>query len=166
MIVFGLDPGTCESAIVGFDGRHVVNHWTLDNHSLLRGIKDDPTHGKDDVLVIEMIQSYGMAVGASVFETVFWTGRFFEAWPRKRERLTRGEIKLHLCKTQRAKDTNVRQAIFDRFGGKEKAVGKKASPGPLYGLVGHEYAALAVALTWWDQRVDNGAKGLLNEILK
>lgn len=37
--------------------------------------------------------------------------------------------------------------------GKEKAIGKKATPGPLYGVVGDEWAALAVAVTWWDQVV-------------
>jgi hypothetical protein len=45
-----------------------------------------------------------------------------------------------------AKDANIRQAILDRFGGKEKAIGKKANPGPLYGVKSHLWSALAVAL--------------------
>jgi hypothetical protein len=42
----------------------------------------------------------------------------------------------------------VRQALIDKFGpGKELAIGKKASQGPLYGLTGDFWAALGVAVT-------------------
>jgi hypothetical protein len=37
------------------------------------------TGGLPDVVVIEKIESYGMAVGAEVFDTVWWAGRFAEA---------------------------------------------------------------------------------------
>jgi len=56
----------------------------------------------------------------------------------------------------RAKDANIRQALIDRYGpGKDKAIGQKKTPGPLYGFKSHEWAALAVAVTWMDQQ---GAK--------
>jgi hypothetical protein len=48
-------------------------------------------------------------------------------------------------------DKHVRQAILDRFpgtgGGKTPQIGTKKQPGPLYGVKGHMWAALAVALT-------------------
>ena len=74
-------------------------------------------------------------------------------WPKPAE-LTRRAVKLHLCGSARAKDTNIRAALIDRFGGtggRRAAVGLKASPGPLYGIRSHEWAALAVAVTWHDQ---------------
>ena len=37
----------------------------------------------------------------------------------------RQEVKLHLCNSARAKDANIRQALIDRFGGKDKAIGRK-----------------------------------------
>jgi len=57
-------------------------------------------------------------------------------------------VKLHLTQTRRAKDANIRQALIDRYGpGKALAVGLKATPGPLYGLTGDCWSALAVAVT-------------------
>lgn len=104
-------------------------------------------------LVIEMIASYGMAVGADVFETCVWIGRYIERWfeetEREAKRLFRRDVKLHLCQSPKAKDSNVRQALIDRYGpGKEKAVGRKASPGPLYGLKADMWQALGVAITF------------------
>jgi hypothetical protein len=42
----------------------------------------------------------------------------------------------------RAKDPNVRQALLDKIG----PVGTKKNPGPLYGVSGHGWSALAVAV--------------------
>ena len=88
-------------------------------------------------LVVEKVVNYGMIVGAEVFETVFWSGRPCESWQRGTglpyHRLPRMDVKMHLCHDSRAKDKNIRQALIDRFGpGKEKAIGLKYSPGPLY----------------------------------
>ena len=102
-------------------------------------------------VVIEKVEGFGMAVGAEVFETVFWSGRFAEAaHPLPVHRIGRKAVKLHLCGTHRAKDSNVRQALIDRYGGKDTAIGRKASPGPLYGVSGDVWAALAVAVTFAD----------------
>ena len=61
--------------------------------------------------------------------------------------IERREEKLHLCDSPRANDSTIRQAIIDRFGGKDAAIGKKKVPGPLYGISGDVWAALAVAIT-------------------
>jgi hypothetical protein len=70
-------------------------------------------------LVIEKIAAMGMAVGAEVFETVYWSGIFAEAGRYLTvDRLPRSTIKVHLCGTVKAKDANIRQALIDRSGGR------------------------------------------------
>jgi len=106
-------------------------------------------------VVIEKVESFGMSVGAEVFETVFWSGRFAEAVlsrpsPPALVRLGRMAVKFHLCQTAKAKDANIRQALIDRFGG-ASAIGRKAKPGPLYGVAHDVWSALAIAVTHADQ---------------
>ena len=147
MIVIGVDPGPVESAYVEFDGRAVINHDIVQN-AVVRGYLAVLIH---EVVVFEQIESFGMAVAHSVFETAFETGRMYQATGR-RERMTRKAVKLHLCHSASAKDPNVRAALLDRFGGsKSVAQGTKKAPGPLYGIRSHEWAALALAVTWYDQ---------------
>lgn len=101
-----------------------------------------------DLVAIEMIASYGMPVGAEVFETCLWIGRFMQVAGAGRVRLVyRKEVKSHLCGSQKAKDSNIRQALIDRWGGKAEAIGNVKKPGPLYGIKSHAWPALAVAVT-------------------
>ncbi len=105
-----------------------------------------------DSVAIEMVASYGMAVGKETFRTVWWSGRFADAWFDQSGKLPvevfRQEVKMHLCHNTKAKDANIRQALIDMYGGsKEVAIGRKASPGPLYGVTSHAWPALAVAIT-------------------
>lgn len=102
-----------------------------------------------DLLVIEMIACMGMAVGATVFDTVFWSGRFVQAAQLPFELVYRREEKLHICGNPRAKDTNIRQALLDKFGEK----GTKKNPGPLYHFKADMFAALAVAVTFAETRM-------------
>lgn len=149
-MIIAIDPGSEESAFVIWDGVRIVSRGKWANGDLLRWLHEQ----RDNQCVIEQIASYGMAVGAEVFETVFWSGRFMEAFGAHRcDRIKRLPVKLHLCHDSKAKDANIRQALIDRFGGKEKAIGKKASQGPLYGVSGDEWAALAVAITWYDLNI-------------
>lgn len=158
-IVWAIDPGPIHSALVVFDGCAIRDHRILPNDTLI-GLLRQPTtcpgwdEAREAVLVIEQIAGMGMAVGWEVFETCYHSGRFAEAWPRAGfERIKRLAVKLHLCGSARANDSNIRQALIDRFGPtKAQAIGVKATPGPLYGVKSDEWAALAVAVTWWDQQ--------------
>lgn len=157
MRFLAIDPGPTESAYVVYDSvPHIPRVWEkVANEDML--VKLDTTVAA--VLAIEMVASYGMAVGATVFETCVWAGRFIERWnthlaPVTRNpfglqptRVYRKDVKMHLCGSMRAKDANIRQALIDRYGGKEAAIGKRASPGPLYGMAGDCWAALGVAIT-------------------
>ena len=147
-LLLAIDPGPTESALLIYDtNRKVPVRWEKTPNTCCW-----PTWAwSADLLAVEMVASYGMAVGRSVFETAFWAGRFCERWehqtPQKTRIVYRGEVKMHLCQSMRAKDANVRQALIDRYGGKETAIGRKAAPGPLHGLSGDGWAALAVAIT-------------------
>lgn len=151
MRVLAVDPGPVRSAWVLYDGAKVLMHGHEENRHVKDVLWQRLQEG--DAAVFEQVQSFGMPVGAEVFETVFWTGRFYELTCQSLgipNRLPRRDVKLHLCASARAKDSNVRQALIDRFGGKDKAIGKKASPGPLYGVKADCWQALALAVTWCD----------------
>lgn len=149
--LYALDPGTTQTgwvhAVASPTGRRVLGSGVEDNAEMLRRVIFwQSAIGAE--LAIEMIASYGMPVGREVFETCVWIGRFVQAWqPREARLIYRRDVKLHLCGSARAKDPNVWQALVDKFGGDSVAVGRKATPGPLYGVKSHARAALGVAIT-------------------
>lgn len=158
MKIYGLDPGPQQSALVLYRGGDPpVEGWTMHNDALLR-LLASLSPGPGDLMAVEAVSHYGMPVGREVFESVFWAGRFVEAWGGEYALIPRPDVKLHLCGSRRAKDANVRRAILDSDrwercgGGVEPAAGTKANQGPLYGIKGHEWAALAVAMTAADIR--------------
>jgi hypothetical protein len=143
--ILAIDPGSAQSAWLQYDGTKPGAFGISANDVLVRALR---TGGLPDVVVIEKVESYGMAVGAEVFDTVLWAGRFAEAAHRVPVvLLPRRAVKLALCGDSRAKDTNIRQALLDRFGG-STAIGRKATPGPLYGISRDAWSALAIAVTY------------------
>ena len=155
MHIIAIDPGPERSGYVVFDGTRVLAHGWDTTADIREGFRRWMAGAI--FVVFEGVESYGMAVGAETFETVFVTGRLYELAVRYYDtahvsRIYRKAIKLHLCGSARAKDANIRQALLDRFGGAKAAKGTKAEPGPLYGVSGHGWAALALAVTWWDQQ--------------
>jgi len=90
-----------------------------------------------------------------VFETCVWIGRFIQAWGRG-EFVYRKEACVELCGSAKAKDPNIRQALIDRWkptgGGKTPQVGTQSKPGPLRGISGDQWSALAIAVTYYETR--------------
>ena len=143
--ILAIDPGSAQSAWLQFDGTRPGGFGITANDVLVRALR---TGGLPDVVVIEKVESYGMAVGAEVFDTVLWAGRFAEAAHRVPVvLLPRRAVKLALCGDSRAKDANIRQALIDRFGG-SAAVGRKAAPGPAVRDRRDVWSALAIAVTY------------------
>lgn len=141
-MILAIDPGTTHSGVVLYNGAPVTA-GVQDNHDVLLLIADHR-----GPVAIEMIASYGMAVGKEVFETCLWIGRMVQVAGPDRVRLVyRKDVKMHVCGSPRAKDANIRQALIDRWGGKAEAVGTVKQPGPLYAVKSHAWAALAVAVT-------------------
>lgn len=145
--ILGLDPGYERSALVRLVGGVPAGHWHVANDDLEWMLAHD--HPSGFVLVIEQIESYGMAVGKEVFETVYWSGRFAATFDGPMVRIPRRAVKLALCHSAKANDSNIRAALIDHFGpGREKAIGTKKQPGPLHGITGDLLAATAVGLTY------------------
>ena len=154
MIVLAIDPGPEQSGWARLmadspNSDRLLGCGVAPNADVLDLVRRDDSN----VCAIEMIASYGMAVGREVFETCVWIGRLQQSWRRPADvRLVyRKTVKLHLCGSPKAKDANIRQALLDRWprsgGGATPQVGTKASPGPLYGISSHAWPALAVAVT-------------------
>ena len=150
-MILAIAPGTTQSGWVLIDAGRVMRSGVLPNGDMLNIIMSY-WRQTDVRLAIEMVASYGMAVGKEVFETVRWIGRFQQAWhdPEAVRLVYRQEVKLHLCGTLKAKDSNIRQALIDRYprtgGGATPQIGTKLTPGPLYGMSSHAWPALGVAL--------------------
>jgi hypothetical protein len=146
--LLAIDPGNTESAYVEYDtDKAQPTEWgKLPNETVLRNLDGAPAFV--DQLAVEMVASYGMPVGREIFDTCVWIGRFVQCWGEDFRLVYRADVKLHLTHSRRSKDPHVRQALIDKFGpGKEIAIGRKATPGPLYGLTGDCWAALGVAVT-------------------
>jgi hypothetical protein len=139
-----IDPGPEVSGVVVISpDRKVLFANILANQEIVADLRRSTVYSFPHV-AIEMIASYGMPVGAEVFETCAWIGRFEEAYVHSdlTARYFRKDIKLHLCGSNRAKDGNVRQALIDLLG----PPGVKKAPGPTYGIKSHLWAALALAI--------------------
>jgi hypothetical protein len=141
-MIIGIDPGPKVQSFVLFDGERVLNSGDCSIAEMVAYLQL-----RQDILVAcEWIDSYGMPVGSEVFQTVFNVGRIYSAAAAMRL-VPRRDVKLHLCGTARAKDPNVRRALIEKLG----PVGTKKQPGPCYGVSNHLWAALAVAVTAFEQ---------------
>lgn len=145
-----IDPGNTESAyvVIEDDTRRPVTFGKIPNDYLLGKMDMDPNVHFADRVVIEMVASYGMPVGADVFETCVWIGRFVERAPVEPVLQVRGPVKLHHCRSSKAKDSNIIQALVDRFapGQPNRGKGTKAAPGFFYGFRADIWQAYALAV--------------------
>jgi len=142
-----IDPGDQRSALVSWDSdaKRIVKALLLPNMALRNEIMSEAVSLDVHRIGIEMVASYGMAVGKTVFETCTWIGRWTELIAQMHvtpELVYRMDIKMHHCKSAKAKDSNIRQALIDRFG----APGTKKNPGLTYGLKEDLWAAFAGAV--------------------
>jgi len=159
LIVYGIDPGTTDSALVSFEMEPfpqemvIVDKLYLPNAELEQFLAD--RGNSKDHLAIEFLQSYGMSVGQDVFLTARAVGRFEVCWGYQDNvhLYARPTILTHITGGIRAKKKkDVRNALILRFGGTKKGQ-------PLYGVrVDHEADALAVGV----YHADGAPQGWVN----
>ena len=154
MTILALDPGNTQTgyAVIEMPEFRLVEFGKIGNDVMLdRIVRSDlpPV----DAVAIEMVASYGMAVGREVFETCVWIGRFHQAADHPNTHYVyRKEEKEILCGSLRAKDANIRQALIDRYAKHDLKNGKgtKANPDIFYGVSKDVWAAIAVGVTYYE----------------
>lgn len=154
-MILAIDPGNIESAYVVIDDNlKPVEFGKVENWILIGYMYGDRfTSLKVDKSTIEMVACYGMPVGKEVFETCVWIGRFYEVLNMELDIeptfIYRKDEKINLCGTMKAKDSNIIQALKDRFGDK----GTKKNPGWFYGFSADVWQAYAVGVTYYDVKL-------------
>lgn len=158
--ILAIDPGNIQSGyvIVEHDGkeiRKVLDVGKIPNDDMYNVLCSPYDH-----LAIEMVAGMGMPVGQEVFDTCFWIGRFWEfarvySMGHPPQKIYRREEKLYLCGHSQAKDANIRQALVDRYAPGQPNYGKgtKKDPGFFYGFSADMWAAMAVAVTYFDKYI-------------
>lgn len=193
MRVVGVDPGTTHSAAVLLVEGRIEWFDFMPNGDLVALMRNrnqwlSVKHPGLPDLAIEMIESQGFAVGRETFETVYWIGRFAEAWStmgRWHAKVTRiGRSKVKLAATGRAscKDKHVRAAMIERYGcpkgercpickgkgwvGRGRPTcetcggsGWLREPATTKGMVSHHWQALATASAYLGQLEEERARG-------
>ncbi len=158
--ILGIDPGSTASGVCVYDpaiSSPVVYAAKVDNVALLAALRARELPGVSlhgpHTLVVEFPVPRGMPASKDLFLAVEWVGRFREAWGDDAAfvKMDRKDVKMSLCGMSSAKDTNIRAAIIDRFGGKDRAIGRKATAGQLYGVKADAWQALALCLTYVDR---------------
>lgn len=145
--MLAVDPGNFQTAYCLLNGdKRILGFGKLENDAFkvqfenLLKLPVPPT-----TVAIEMIASYGLSVGASVFETCVFIGELKEAahgWAPV-VLVPRLEVKLSICRSPKANDSTIRASLIDDFG----PPGTKKSPGATFGISADVWAALALAET-------------------
>lgn len=153
--VLAIDEGNEYSGYCVLDGNtyEPVKFGKVDNNELLDMMPDLKETWNVSELAIERIESYGMAVGKSVFDTCVWAGRFIERCRRlgiSYEWVTRKEEKMMICQSMKANDTTIRRALIDMFAKHDFKNGKgtKKNPDFFYGFKADIWSAFAVGYVY------------------
>lgn len=184
-MILCIDPGSRITGWVILDRRpgelpELVDHGNTPTLAFLDWLRGYRELGIRQA-VVEHVGHYGtgMSAGADVFETCILLGRMVEIlrYLPVVAKVRRQSIKTRLCGRPTAKDSNVRQALIDRWGGDELALGARkcahcqgkgwrgrgrpsceacggdgwdVPPGPLHGVTKHAWSALAAGVYYWE----------------
>lgn len=156
MRILAIDPGNEESgyAVIESSDCRPLAIGKKENHTF-RAMIGDGQFSNIDTVSIEMIGHYGkgMPAGKTVFDTCIWIGRFLELFDVGPvgpgvELVLRATIKAHICGSTAAKDSNISQALIDRFasGVRNRGKGTKSEPGWFFGFRADIWQAYALAV--------------------
>lgn len=153
-MLLAIDPGNVESAYVAVDDNLKPAYFGKVNNNNLLTMIHDKRFNICQKAAIEMIASYGMAVGKEVFETCLWIGQFKAALEiyagLEASFIYRKDEKMHICGSMKAKDSNIQRALIDLFAKHDLKRGKgtKKNPDFFYGFHDDIWQAFAVAYTY------------------
>ena len=162
-IIFAIDAGNTQSgyAIITMPDFELWAFGKIDNADLLEMLELGHYEEECDIFAFEMVASYGMPVGKDVFETCVSIGQFEHAarysakhseFNPKFKYIYRKDEKMTLCNSMKAKDSNIRQALINRYAKHDFKNGKgtKKNPDTFYGVSNDVWAAIAVGVTCYE----------------
>ena len=154
MEILALDVGTTESGFCVVDENYnILKFGKWQNESILELINESCfSH-----LIYEKFECYGMPIGQSTINAIEWNGRFKQLAISQYievDSISRKEEKLNLCNSLKAKDSNIRLALIDRFAKHDLKNGKgtKKNPDTFYGFAKDMWSAFAIAATYLDKK--------------
>ena len=182
-----VDPGSTHSGWVMFKlgpagqaGLRLLSFGKTPNRKFRSDLAAIPK-AQRGMLVTEMLRARGMPTANEELETCVQIGRILQTWGGSNwSYVFRLDVKIGLCGDAKAKDSNIRAALIDLFGGEKQAIGGRKCPeckgkkwigrdhapcescqatpgwlhppGPLYGMTRDMWAALAIAVHWSGDR--------------
>lgn len=159
MKILAVDPGNILSAyaVMELPDFKLYEFGKIDNNDLIERLT--ALSKAVDHAAIEMIASYGMAVGKSVFDTCVWIGRFWQEMKMNGVEpilVYRSQEKMCLCHSMKAKDSNIRTALIDRYAVHDFKTGRgtKKNPDTFYGVAADVWQAIAVGVTVYENQMD------------
>jgi hypothetical protein len=185
-VYWAIDPGNKESGWAQFrldpahpSGISIMCFGKTENRQLrklMHQFRSEKGHIEQGSLAIEMMRARGMPTANEEFQTCVEIGRFLQTWGGSSwSYMFRGDVKVEICGSAKAKDPNIRAALIELWGGEAKAIGGKRCkkchgkgwlgrdhdecpackglmwahpPGPLYGVAADAWAAIALAVAW------------------
>lgn len=165
--ILGIDPGNSESAYclcspelkpIEF-GKLPNDAFTLKVVDLIKkSIWNSEV--RNYVVVIEDVESFGMPVGKTVFDTAKYIGYLkakFEDYRTNVRYIYRHEEKMTICHSAKANDATIKQALVDRFapGVPNHGKGSKKEPEFFYGFKADCWSAFAICVAYHDMYLCN-----------
>lgn len=156
-MILAIDPANQDSAycVINIDDYKPVEFDKIDNNEMFKILK---LHSNIKKIIIEEVRSYGMSVGQTVFDTCRWYGRFeqyaIDTIPDVEViYICRKDVKMNLCGTMKAKDSNIVVALVDRFAPHSTNYGKgtKTNKGFFFGFKSDIWQSFALGITYLDK---------------
>lgn len=161
MRLFAIDPGSSVSGWVLLrpETRILLDAGVDDNREVLAWLHGKEVRGKTfQQAVYERVVPMGFSVGATIFDTVWWTGAFCEAFNgtdcESVPWVSRNQVKVAMCgQCTKVNDAAIRKRLLWLYSedgrlSEREVVGTRKHPGPLHGVKSHAWSALAVAHTY------------------
>ena len=155
-MILAIDPGNEYSAycLAEYDTLKPLQFAKIPNAELIELAPKLINENAMQAVAIELIQSYGMAVGREVFETCYFIGKLCDRIERntnikKVKPIYRKDEKLAICGNLKANDTIIRHTLIDMFAKHDLKNGKgtKAKPDWFFGFKADCWSAYAIAYT-------------------
>lgn len=166
--VLGIDPGTTETAYCLCEVSDTLCSCSLKIQQFAKVSNEEMVEILEEIIcyclletkieqldiAIEHLESYGMAVGKTTFETAYFIGRLTEICRRydlQVNRIYRHEEKNLICHSVKANDATIKRALIDTFAkypDVNYGKGSKKEPDYFYGFKADCWSAFAICYTY------------------